>query len=123
MINRRNIEMKKKDPLIAPAPVSYNPFDPISEKLDVIVAEVRALKEEKKGESPACTEWMTSSSLGKRYEMSGPTIWRHLEKGVNEGKIRRINPSSGEGKREGTNRFNVADVDAYLASISTWNNK
>lgn len=115
--------MKKRDQLVPPVPMSYNPFDPISDKLDVIVAEVRALKEEKRGESQACTEWMTSSSLGKRYDMSGPTIWRHLEKGVSEGRIRRINPSSGAGKREGINRFNVADVDAYLASISTRNDK
>lgn len=56
--------------------------------------------------------WASQATLAKRYDTSRSTICRVLAEAVSAGKVKMIRPNNG------VQKYHVAELDAYMVSIS-----
>lgn len=92
-------------------PIYISAEDMLAE-LQKITLKLEAMDLARKDSDAGSVVWASQATLAKRYDMSKSNMCRLLLGGVSGKKIRTCQPNSG------VRKYNVADVDAYLISIT-----
>ncbi|WP_290565938.1 hypothetical protein [Akkermansia sp.] len=95
----------------ATTPIYISAEDMLAE-LQKITLKLEAMDLARKDSDAGSVVWASQATLAKRYDMSKSNMCRLLLGGVSGKKIRTCQPNGG------VRKYNVADVDAYLISIT-----